>query len=186
MEFLSQTYVALRGPTGAPQTPEETIGRLSDRLSPSTLLADRRATVLSLKGLARAHRKAVGEQALQGLLVIIQNDAEVDPDIGKAAMETVTTLCDTADSSFANRDLGFAYTDRVLENEKTVHKLFALLGDPDFYIRYSACILLTTMLQNRPQPTQAYFLKAPVGPTTVVALLEESRDIIRRGECALR
>ena len=52
MEFLSQINIALRGPTGQPQSAEDTIARLSDRLSPSTLLADRRAAVLALKGLA--------------------------------------------------------------------------------------------------------------------------------------
>ena len=78
MDFLSQTYIALRGPTGAPQSASDTIARLSDRLSPATLLADRRAAVLSLKGLARDCKAEVGERSLHGLLEVVQNDAEVD------------------------------------------------------------------------------------------------------------
>ncbi|KAI0061957.1 hypothetical protein BV25DRAFT_1826249 [Artomyces pyxidatus] len=180
MEFLSQTYVALRGPTGAPQTPLETVTRLSDRLSPATLLADRRAAVLSLKGIARSHKQIVGEHALPGLLDIIQNDAEVDPDIGRAALECVHTLCDTLDTQYNLRDLGFVHTDRILENERTIHKLLALLADQDYHIRQCSCVLLTTILHNRAQQAQVYFLKAPVGPGPVVALLEESGDVITR------
>ncbi|KAH9975184.1 p115 like vesicle tethering protein [Russula compacta] len=178
MEFFQQTYTALRGPTGVQQTPEDTITRLSDRLSPSALLADRRAAVLSLKGLARAHKQLVAVHALQGLIVIIQNDADVDPDIGRAAIETVTVLCDTLDASYAQRDLGLEHTDKVLEEEKTTHKLFALLGDQDHLLRYSACVLLIGLLQNRPQRVQGYFLNAPVGPATIIGLLEGEREIV--------
>jgi hypothetical protein len=184
MEFFQQTYTALRGPTGVQQTPADTITRLSDRLSPSTLLADRRAAVLSLKGLAKDHKQLVGAHALPGLLVIIQNDADVDPDIGRAAIETVAVLCDTADAdaSYTERDLGLEHTDRLLEDEKTAHKLFTLLGDRDHALRYSACVLLIGILQNRPQIVQSYFLKAPVGPATVIALLEGEKEVVGHGE----
>jgi len=182
MEFFQQTYTALRGPTGVQQTPEDTITRLSDRLSPSSLLADRRAAVFSLKGLARAHKQLVGIHALRGLLGIIQNDADVDPDIGRAAIETVIILCDTVDASYTQRDLGLDHTDKLLEDEKTAHKLFSLLGDQDHLLRYSACVLLITILQNRPQNVQTYFLKAPVGPSLVIALLEGEKEIVGQGE----
>nr|KAH9976319.1 p115 like vesicle tethering protein [Lactifluus volemus] len=181
MEFFQQTYTALRGPTGVQQTPADTIARLSDRLSPSTLLADRRAAVLSLKGLARAHKQLVGAHALQGFLVIIQNDADVDPDIGRAAIETVTILCDTLDASYTQRDLGLEHTDKLLDDDKTAHKLFSLLGDQDYSLRYSACVLLISILQNRPQRVQAYFLTAPAGPATVIALLEGNKEIVECG-----
>ncbi|KZT05438.1 uncharacterized protein LAESUDRAFT_727084 [Laetiporus sulphureus 93-53] len=180
MEFLSQTYIALRGPTGAPQSPADTIARLSDRLSPSTLLADRRAAVLSLKGLSRDHKADVGERALQGLLDVLQNDAEIDADIGKAVLETLNILCEVDDNASAQaRELGFKHTDQVLADEKVAHKLFALLADTSFYLRLAALQFLATLLQNRRQVVQAYFLKAPVGPTSFVAVLEEKREIIR-------
>ena len=184
MEFFQQTYTALRGPTGVQQTPDDTITRLSDRLSPSTLLADRRAAVLSLKGLARTHKQLVGAHALQGLLVIIQNDAEIDPDIGRAAIETVAILCEALDTpaDYPQHDLGLEHTDRLLEDEKTAHKLFALLGDRDNALRYSACVLLTSVLRNRPQKVQAFFLKAPAGPAPVIALLEGDKEIVGHGE----
>jgi hypothetical protein len=185
MEFFQQTYTALRGPTGVQQTPADTITRLSDRLSPSTLLADRRAAVLSLKGLARAHKQLVGAHAMQGLLLIIQTDADIDPDIGRAAIETVAVLCDALDvaADYALRDVGLEHTDRLLEDEKTAHALFALLaGDRENALRYSACVLLTSLLQNRPQRVQTYFLKAPIGHAPVIALLEGEKEIVSHGE----
>lgn len=182
MEFLSQTYIALRGPQGAPQDPSDTIARLTDRLSPATLLADRRAAVLALKGLARDWRADIGERALPGLLEVLQNDAEVDADIGKAVLETLNILCEVhEDAPPQARELSFKHTDRVLANDAPTHKLFALLADQSFYLRLTILQYLVTLLQNRRQVVQGYFLKAPVGPTTVIAILDEKREIIRTG-----
>lgn len=183
MEFFSQTYVALRGPTGAPQTAADTIGRLSDRLSPATLLADRRAAVQALKGLARDCKQDVGDKALPGLLEVLYNDAEVDGDIGKAVLETLIALCEVEDGTPIAKELGFKHTDIVLASEKTVHSLFALLADINFYTRLATLQYLSVLLQNRRQVVQGYFLKAPVGATSIISVLEDKREIIRNGEC---
>ncbi|KAF8806612.1 hypothetical protein BYT27DRAFT_7168071 [Phlegmacium glaucopus] len=179
MEFLSQTYVALRGPTGVPQTPSDTIGRLSDRLSPATLLADRRAAVLAFKGLARDCKGEVGDRALSGLLEVLYNDSEVDADIGKAVLETLNALCDTEDPTPGNKELGYKHTDFVLASEKTTHSLFSLLGDTNFYTRFATLQYLTTLLRNRRQAVQSYFLTAPAGPGSAITVLEDKREIIR-------
>ncbi|CDO75965.1 hypothetical protein BN946_scf184888.g15 [Trametes cinnabarina] len=180
MEFFSQINVALRGPAGQPQSATDTIARLADRLSPSTLLADRRAAVLALKGLARDWKAEVGERALHGLLDVLQNDAEVDADIGKAVLETLNILCEVDENApAAARELGYQHTDAVLADEKVAQKLFNLMGDHSFYTRYAALQFLSILLQNRRHLVQAYFLKAPVGVTSLIALLEDKREIIR-------
>ncbi|KAJ7744676.1 p115 like vesicle tethering protein [Mycena metata] len=175
MDFFSQLNDALRGPTGAPQTATDTIARLSDRLSPATLLADRRAAVQSLKGLARDWKQDVGERALPGLLEVLANDAEVDADIGKAVLETLNVLCDVEE----NKEWGFKHTDIVLSNDKTVHTLFALLADDAFYTRFATLQYLSTLLQNRRQVVQGYFLKSSAGSSSVMSVLEDKREIIR-------
>ncbi|KAI0828051.1 p115 like vesicle tethering protein [Trametes gibbosa] len=180
MDFISQINIALRGPTGQPQSAADTISRLADRLSPSTLLADRRAAVLALKGLARDWKADVGERALSGLLDVLQNDAEVDADIGKAVLETLIILCEVDENApAATREMGYRHTDVVLADEKVAQKLFALMADHSFYLRYSALQFLSSLLQNRRHLVQAYFLKAPVGVTSLIALLEDKREIIR-------
>ena len=181
MDFFSQTYVALRGPTGAPQTASDTISRLSDRLSPSTLLADRRASVLSLKGLARDCKQDVGDGALTGLLDVLYNDAEVDADMAKATLETLDILCQTEDTAPGSNELGFRYTDVVVANERATHTLFSLLADNNFYTRFATLQFLTTLLHNRRQVVQSYFLTAPSGPASIISVLEDKREIIRNG-----
>lgn len=181
MEFFSQTYVALRGPTGQVQTPADTISRLVDRLSPATLLPDRRAAVLALKGLSRDCKEDVGNQALPGLVEVLANDAEVDADIGKAVLETLHALCDTEDSTPNGKVLGFKHSDILLANERSVHTLFALVKDTNFYTRYSSLQLLSTLLLNRRQAVQSYFLTAPAGPGSIIAVLDDKREIIRNG-----
>lgn len=182
MEFFSQTYVALRGPTGVPQTATDTIGRLADRLSPSTLLADRRAAVLALKGLSRDHRREVGDTALLGLLQVLQNDAEIDGDIGKAVLETINALCEPDETPGPGREDVVKFCDQVLATEKPVQSLLGLLAGSNFYAKFSALQLLSTLLQIRRQVVQGYFLKAENGPASVLAVLEDNREMIRNGE----
>jgi hypothetical protein len=131
-----------------------------------------------LKGLARDWKQDVGERALPGLLDVLSNDAEVDADIGKAVLETLNILCDVEE----NKECGFKHTDYVLENEKTVHTLFALLADDGFYTRFGTLQYLSTLLQNRRQVVQGYFLKAPSGSSSMMTVLEDKREIIRNGE----
>jgi hypothetical protein len=199
MDFFNQTYIALRGPTGAPQTALDTIRRLSDRLQPSTLLADRRAAVLSLKGLSRDCKADVGEYALSGLLEVLENDSEIDYDIGKAVLETLNVLCDAgvgtdsvndrpsspshAPSDTNSKVLGLKHTDVVLSTDKAVEKLFVLMGEQNFYVQYAALQLLSTLLQNRRIIVQGYFLKSQNGPAGVLSTLESKREIIRNGAC---
>jgi hypothetical protein len=183
MEFFRDVTVALRGPTGIPQTASDTISKLSDRLSPATLLADRRAAVLSLKGLSRDCRQEVGDRSLLGLLEVLSNDAELDADIGKAVLETLYILCEAEDGTPAAKELGFKYTDCVLANEKATYTMLSLLGDTNFYIRLATLQYLTVLLQNRRQVVQGYFLTSPSGATNVISVLEDKRNIIRNGEC---
>ncbi|KAF8588828.1 hypothetical protein K439DRAFT_1334276 [Ramaria rubella] len=188
MDFLSQTYIALRGPTGAPQTALETVRRLADRLSQDTLLSDRRAAVLSLKGLSRDCKADVGETALHGLLEVLEKDSDIDGDIGKAVLETLVTLCEVANGeghgdagggSAGGKDVGMKHTDMVLETPKAANKLFHLLGDQTFYTRYGTLQLLQVLLQNRRTIVQGYFIKSSVGFSNVISILEEKREIVR-------
>ncbi|KAF8515323.1 p115 like vesicle tethering protein [Hysterangium stoloniferum] len=185
MDFISQTYNALKGPAGAPQTAVETIRRLADRLSQDTLLSDRRAAVLSLKGLSRDCKSDVGEVALLGLLDTLEKDTDIDADIAKAVLETLTTLCEVggteaaADNAPSGKDVGMKHTDTVLSTPQAANKLFHLLGDQTFYTRFGTLQLLQVLLQNRKTAVQNYFIKSSVGFSNVVLVLEDKREIIR-------
>ncbi|KAK7691928.1 hypothetical protein QCA50_005333 [Cerrena zonata] len=190
--IFSQLNVALRGPTGTPQSPAETITRLSDRLSQATQISDRRSTVLTLKGLSRDWKAEVGQQALPGLVDVLINDADLDEDIGKAVLETLYVLCNVNEEveggrgqghphipPNVNKELGFKHTDVLLADERVTHKMFALLAHESYLLRLGVLELLMILLPNRRQVIQSYFLKAPVGATAIIAVLEEKRERIR-------
>ena len=182
MDFFSQTYIAIRGPTGAPQSPIETITKLADRLGPSTLLSDRRASILALKGLAKDNklRSAVGDHALRGLLDVLENDAEVDPDIALPVVETLNLLCDPEDDP-SMKTLGPKYMDIILENDRAVHKLLALASQQAFTPRTATLKLLGVLLKHRRAKTQQYFLTLPTGPSIALAMLDDPREMMRNG-----
>lgn len=117
MDFFSKGYTALRGPAGQPQTALETIVKLSDRLTQSTLISDRRAAVLGLKGLTRDCKADVGQHALDALLALLDTDAKDDVDSGRAILETLALLCqvDSKEGGKIPRDdLGLKHTDVAL------------------------------------------------------------------------
>lgn len=187
MEFLNQTYFALRGPQETPQSPDETITRLADRLAQSTQLEDRRAALLALRGLSRDYRAELGNAALDALLPVLEGDAQVDPEIAKAVLHTLNTLCevDTEHGQGSNpaeqRETALRNTDKVLADPKHTRQLFGLLNDTLFYSRFGALQLLNTLVNNRRTVIQSHFLNAPEYSQTVTAVLEEKRDIIRNG-----
>ncbi|KAJ2799183.1 Vesicle-mediated ER to Golgi transport protein, partial [Coemansia helicoidea] len=74
------------------QTPGETIQRLADRVATSTLLEDKRAAVLGLKGLSREYKQEVGDASLAALLTVLKEDSE-DQNLLKAVLETLSNLC---------------------------------------------------------------------------------------------
>jgi hypothetical protein len=183
MDFFSQTYIAIRGPTGATQSPLETITKLADRLGPSTLLSDRRASILALKGLAKDSklRSAVGDHSIRGLLDVLENDAEVDPDIALPVVDTLILLCDLEDDPLV-KTLGAKYMDIILENDKVVHKLLVLASQQAFTPRSATLKLLGVLLKHRKAKTQQYFLTLPTGPGIALAMLDDPREMMRNGQ----
>ncbi|KAG8967891.1 hypothetical protein FRC05_001856 [Tulasnella sp. 425] len=175
-------YTALRGPAGQPQTALDTIVKLSDRLTQSTLISDRRAAVLGLKGLTRDCKADVGQHAFDALLALLETDAKDDVDSGRAILETLALLCqvDSKEGGKIPRDdLGLRHTDVALSSPAPTHALLALLPDNNFYLRLHTLQLLTIWLTNRPHLVQQHFQQAPDGPSAIEQLLTDNRDIIR-------
>lgn len=184
MDFLNQTVFALRGPAEATQSPHETVSRLADRLSQSTQLEDRRAALFALRGLSRDYRQEVGATSLDALLSVLDGDAQVDPEVAKALLQTLNTLCEVdsgIDFTADQRETALRNTDKVLQDPKHTQKLFGLLTDSSYHIKYGTLQLLNALVTNRRSIVQTHFLNAPEYSQTVTAVLEEKRDIIRNG-----
>ncbi|KAG9304100.1 hypothetical protein G9A89_006010 [Geosiphon pyriformis] len=179
MDFLQRGYKGLLGEKGQPQSALETVSKLCDRANNSTLLEDRRAAILGLKGLSREYRLEVGENALPGLLRILEEDKE-DVDIVKAILEILNILC-TPDRQRESKsiDLGVRYTDILVEDSKNLPLLLDLLKQFDFYVRYHDVQLLSMLLTIRPDRVQECILSAPIGIPRLMDLLNDRREIIR-------
>ncbi|KAI9469343.1 p115 like vesicle tethering protein [Zychaea mexicana] len=177
MDFLTRGYIAIRGDKGQPQSVDETIEKLADCLETATLLEDRRAAVLSLKGLVRDYPENVGAQAFPGLIKVLHNDYK-DGDMTKSILETLTVLCSVERENVAE-DKGYKYTDLFLKDSSNVSIVLDVLEEFDFYLRYSAIKLLSTLSYNRNTGIQQCVLTSPMGITRLADLLNDKRDIIR-------
>ena len=67
----------------------------------------------------------------------------------------------------------------VWQQPEATHTLLYLLTQTNFYIRFTSVQLLSTLLHNRPQKLQQHFLSDPDGPSSILAILDERREIIR-------
>jgi hypothetical protein len=181
MSFFSQLQTALSGPTGAPQSADETIGKLADRLGPELQLADRRAAAQALRGLVKGHKEAVGSAALSGLLAVLGQDAQVDETAARAALDALGALCATDDGQ---REVGLRHAGQVLETEGPVRELCSLLSQDAFYVRHGALQLLGTLLAAKRQVVQAHFLVIQHGASTILSALDDKREIVRNGTYA--
>ena len=184
--YMDQFLTALRGPQQQQQqvSVADTLNKLADRCQQSTQLADRRAAVLALRGLSRDYKQQVGAVALKALLTVLEHDAPVDEEIAKAVLQTLNTLCevDVEIADKTDREAALAHTDTVLVNPTHTQKLLALIQHNASYVRLGAIHLLNTLLSNRRAAVQAHFVNAPESSRTVIALLEEKRDVIRTGQ----
>lgn len=175
-----------------PQTGPETVDKLVDRVLNATLLEDRRAAVLGLKGLARDWTLEVGTNGMPALVSVLQNDRH-DADIIVAAIETLTTLCtrkktaedyfksksSTSPTAIDSKDLGIMLSEIFLKNNDHITLLLDLLEDHEFYVRFNTVQLLSTLLENLPDRVKECIFVSPGGIARLMDLLEDKRDIIR-------
>ncbi|ANB11040.1 Uso1p [Sugiyamaella lignohabitans] len=214
--FLSQTQPK-------PQTASVTITKLCDRLQHSTLLEDRRAAVLGLKGFSREYRETVAAGGLRGLISALHRDSE-DAETCRATLETLLILFmpdelseDQATTTNGNstgsgrqarrpleqnsrftRSRGKKYsspllkpnhnpdnislwlTDEFTQKQDNIITLLELVEKTDdFFTKLYALQLLSAIISNRPLRSQECILAAPLGISSLVACLDDYRDVIR-------
>ncbi|KAJ2715367.1 Vesicle-mediated ER to Golgi transport protein [Coemansia spiralis] len=168
------------------QSAADTIQRLADRVATSTLLEDKRAAVLGLKGLSREYRQEVGDASLAALLKVVNEDSE-DQNLLKAVLETLTNLCAREPAHGESNEVGggaaavaTGFSQAILDDsDDIISTLLELLGDADFYVRYYTVQLLGTLHVHFGDELQRRTLVSPMGVGRLVDLLTDQRDIIR-------
>lgn len=210
-EWLVKKYASLAQPK-ANQTLDTTLITLASRLqevsdskekvadgSPTAPslppLQDRRAAVLTLKGLARDHPIEVGNKALEAILESLCRDAKEDDEIARAVVETSLTLCESntpngQKTGIANlkdhkvSPYAVQHVDKFLATPSPLHALLPLLSPSrSFYTRFSSLQLLGVLLRIRSERVQEHVLTSPGGCGAILECLSEgsgsSAEIIR-------
>ncbi|KAK3579520.1 hypothetical protein CHS0354_028349 [Potamilus streckersoni] len=166
-------------PTGA-----ETVERLCDRASSSTLLDDRRDAVRALKALSKKFRVEVGTRAMDILVRVLETDRS-DAEITGYALDTLCHIMsdeatdDDEDAPNVPGDLGAQFTEIFIKKTDNVTLLLSLLAEYDFHILWPTVRLLTVILTNKCKDVQDMILVSPMGVSKLMDLLSESREIIR-------
>ncbi|KAJ3118119.1 hypothetical protein HK100_000674 [Physocladia obscura] len=167
---------------------ERTVAALVERATHATLLEDRRAAVLGLKGLARDFRGLVGARAVPVLLHVLTDD-RLDVEITKAALDALNTLLtpaqtptpdpNNASTSNTANNISASLAIAVCRDPRNVALLLDILEDFEFYIRFNAIQLLATLLDATGPAFQDAVLTAPTGIARLMDLLDDPREIIR-------
>ncbi|KAK9320502.1 p115 like vesicle tethering protein [Lipomyces orientalis] len=161
-------------------TATDTITKLCDRLLNSTLLEDRRAAVLGLKGFCREYREAVVTGGLRGLIAELQRD-RLDTETVRATLETVLLLF-MSDNASKTADVDYIalwLADEFTQREENITLLIDILENNDFYVRLYTLQLLAAILSNRTERTQQCVFAAPLGISRLVSTLDDHREAIQ-------
>ncbi|CCJ29284.1 unnamed protein product, partial [Pneumocystis jirovecii] len=175
MDFLFKGYNFF--PQPKQQIAEETIMKLCDRLEHATLLEDRRAAVLGLKGFSREYPEAVIVGSLKGLIQSLLQDRH-DCDILRITLETIVILFNNR-NSIGNDDTSLWLADEFVLKNENFEILLDILKESDFYIRLYSVKIVSFIIKYRLIQVQECIFLSPIGISRVISLLDDKRDIIR-------
>ena len=169
-----------------PSTPEakpsgkETILKLSNRATSSTLLDDRRDAFRAIKGMSRQYRRDVGDVCLDILLQAIEKERGDSETVGYA-VEAILNVISTEEGEEGTDELmiGPEYATKVVESENSIPLLLGLIEEYDFQIRRPTVRLLTSLLFHCLPDMQEVILHSPMGISKIMDLLVDSREVIR-------
>lgn len=163
----------------AKQNATDTIAVLSSRLQNATLLEDRRSAILGLRSFSREYPASVASGALRGLIQSLSNDAE-DVDTIKSVLETLLQLFNPDSASpEASEELSTWLADEFTLRQENITMLLDLLERNDYHTRVNALQLLSSILSLRAERTEECIMTARLGITRLVAILDDTRDVIR-------
>ncbi|CAO1635037.1 unnamed protein product [Parajaminaea phylloscopi] len=193
VEWLGRQYSALSKGAAANQTLVQTITTLATRLTEAAKtenpVQERRAAILSLKGLAKDHAKEVGQYAgkelldcLVGFVAVAPPDSAND-DVARSLLESLLAVCTPPEPAPATqgRFVGLKRPvpvpespalDLFLEDSKPMHALLPLLAPQrTFYLRFAALQLLALLLRHRKVKVQSHVLTSPGGCGAILECL---------------
>jgi hypothetical protein len=194
VEWLGRQYSALSKGAAANQSLIQTINTFAQRLSRSSSAEDpiqeRKAAILSLKGLAKDHAKEVADHAQKPLLECLvsqaSSKAEGNDDVARALVECLLVICTPPEPTPPKSTFGGvassskkpaappvpAALDRFLDTPEPLHALLPLFSPTrTFYLRFASLQFLGLLLRHRKNLVQSHVLTAPGGCGAILECL---------------
>uniref|UniRef100_A0A1Q3FAR4 General vesicular transport factor p115 n=1 Tax=Culex tarsalis TaxID=7177 RepID=A0A1Q3FAR4_CULTA len=168
MNFLKsglQSVLGSQEPGTAPSG-AETVERLVERVSSSTLLDDRRDACRALKALSKKYRVEVGAQGMPALLQVMEMD-RADAEIVGYCLDTLCHVTspeqfeEESENPTVTVNIGEQFTEMFIKASENVSLVLNCLEEYDFRVRWSAIKLLTSLLANKPKEIQEIVLNNP-------------------------
>ncbi|XP_023946413.1 general vesicular transport factor p115 isoform X1 [Bicyclus anynana] len=186
MNFLKSGIKTVLGAPEPGQQPSvaETVERLVERASNSTLLEDRRDACRALKALSRKYRLEVGAQGLDTLRQILELD-RADNETINYALDTLNNIVSPSqfeeeeDKPNIPMNIGDQFTEMFIKDPHNIQLVLDLLDEHDFRVRLSTVQLLISLLTNRTKDIQEIILDKPMGVSKMMDLLGDTREVIR-------
>ncbi|PWN24291.1 hypothetical protein BCV69DRAFT_280185 [Microstroma glucosiphilum] len=194
VEWLGRQYSALSKGAAANQSLIQTINTFAQRLSQSSSAEDpiqeRKAAILSLKGLAKDHAKEVADHAQKPLLDCLvsqaSSKAEGNDDVARALVECLLVICTLPEPAPPKSTFGVvgssskkpaaplvpAALDRFLDTPEPLHALLPLFSPTrTFYLRFASLQFLGLLLRHRKNLVQSHVLTSPGGCGAILECL---------------
>lgn len=190
VEWLGRQYNALSKGAAANQSLVLTITTLATRLGEANKTEnpnqERRAAILTLKGLAKDHAKEVSAHAGKALLDCLVNDIAANAadaardDVARSLIDCLLAVCTPPEPpAQAGRKPAKPQPpvisptlEQFLETSAPLHALLPLLApNRTFYLRFSALQFLALLLRHRKTLVQSHVLTSPGGCGAVLECL---------------
>lgn len=186
MDFLKSGIKTVLGTSEPGEQPSaaDTVEKLVDRVTSSTLLEDRRDACRALKALSRKFRIEVGAQGMPALIQVLQNDCQ-DSEIISYALDTLCNIMSSsefdeeADNPTVTVNVGEQFTEMFIKTAENVTLVMGYLEEYDFRVRRSAIQLITVLITNKTKELQEIIIVSPMGVSKLMDLLTDSREVIR-------
>uniref|UniRef100_U5EXU5 General vesicular transport factor p115 n=1 Tax=Corethrella appendiculata TaxID=1370023 RepID=U5EXU5_9DIPT len=186
MNFLKSGLQTVLGTqeNGVQLSGAETVERLVDRVTSSTLLEDRRDACRALKALSKKYRIEVGAQGMSAFIQVLEMD-RADNEIVGYCLDTLCHITspeqfdEEADNPNVTVNIGEQFTEMFIKTQENVGLILGFLEEYDFRVRWSAIKLLKSITENRPKQIQDIVLVSPMGVSKLMDLLSDSREVIR-------
>ncbi|XP_055641594.1 general vesicular transport factor p115-like [Toxorhynchites rutilus septentrionalis] len=133
----------------------------------------------------KKYRVEVRAQGMHALLQVMEMD-RADPEIIGYCLDTLCHITsqeqfeeDNPDNPSVTVNIGEQFTEMFLKSNENVSLILNSLEEYDFWVRWSAIKLLTSLLANKTKDIQEIVLVSPMDVSKLMDLLVDSREVIR-------